>query len=47
MEPGPEPVEVLNPRPAAILAADLHEVRVMLSEEGGLEVDSLGTCLVG
>ena len=38
---GPEPVEVLNPRPAAILAADIHEVRVMLSEEGGLEVDSL------
>ena len=38
---GPEPVEVLNPRPAAILAADVHEVRVMLSEEGGLEVDSL------
>ncbi|MFL2949402.1 MAG: hypothetical protein ACJZ40_03345 [Candidatus Poseidoniaceae archaeon] len=38
---GPEPVEVLNPRPAAVLAADVHEVRVLLSEEGGLEVDSL------
>jgi hypothetical protein len=38
---GPEPVEVLNPRPAAILAAEPHEVRVLLSEEGGLEVDSL------
>jgi hypothetical protein len=34
-------VEVLNPRPAAILAAEPHEVRVLLSEEGGLEVDSL------
>ena len=38
---GPEPVEVLNPRPQAILAADSHEVRVLLSEEGGLETDSL------
>ena len=38
---GPEPVEVLNPRPSAVLAADVHEVRVLLSEEGGLEVDSL------
>ena len=38
---GPEPVEVLNPRPSAVLAADVHEVRVLLSEEGGLETDSL------
>ena len=38
---GPEPVEVLNPRPAAVLSADTHEVRILLSEEGGLEVDSL------
>ena len=38
---GPEPVEVLNPRPQAVLAADSHEVRVLLSEEGGLETDSL------
>ena len=38
---GPEPVEVLNPRPQAVLAADTHEVRVLLSEEGGLDVESL------
>ena len=38
---GPEPVEVLNPRPQAVLAADTHEVRVLLLEEGGLDVESL------
>ena len=38
---GPEPVEVLNPRPQAVLAADTHEVRVLLSEEGGLDIESL------
>jgi hypothetical protein len=38
---GPEPVEVLNPRPQAVLAAESHEVRVVLSEEGGLDVESL------
>ena len=38
---GPEPVEVSNPRPASILEPESHEVRILLSEAGGLEVDSL------
>jgi hypothetical protein len=38
---GLELVEVFNPRPAAIFVAEFYEVRVLLSEEGGLEVDSL------
>jgi hypothetical protein len=38
---GPEPVEVSNPRPASILESELHEVRILLSEAGGLDVDSL------
>ena len=38
---GPEPVEILNPRPNAILKAEKYEVRVALDEEGGLDVDSL------
>ena len=38
---GPEPVEILNPRPNAILKAEVYEVRVALDEEGGLDVDSL------
>ena len=38
---GPEPVEVSNPRPTSILESELHEVRILLSEAGGLDVDSL------
>ena len=38
---GPEPVEVSNPRPASILEPESHEVRILLSEAGGLDVDSL------
>ncbi len=38
---GPEPVEVSNPRPASVLKAESHEVRILLSEAGGLDVDSL------
>ena len=38
---GPEPVEVSNPRPESVLEAESHEVRILLSEAGGLDVDSL------
>ncbi|MDG1552113.1 MAG: hypothetical protein P8Q87_01170, partial [Candidatus Poseidonia sp.] len=38
---GPEPIEVLSPRPLAILGGDDHEVRVVLQELGGLDVQSL------
>ncbi len=38
---GPEPVEVSNPRPNSVLEAESHEVRILLSEAGGLDVDSL------
>ena len=38
---GPEPVEILNPRPNAILKAEVYEVRVAMDEEGGLDVESL------
>ena len=38
---GPEPVEVINPRPNAILATDVYEVRVAIDELGGLDTDSL------
>ena len=38
---GPEPVEVSNPRPASVLEPESHEVRILLSEAGGLEAESL------
>ena len=38
---GPEPVEVSNPRPASVLEPESHEFRILLSEAGGLDVDSL------
>lgn len=38
---GPEPIEVLSPRPMAILGGEDHEVRVVLEELGGLDVQSL------
>lgn len=38
---GPEPIEVLSPRPMAILGGENHEVRVVLEELGGLDVQSL------
>lgn len=38
---GPEPVEILNPRPDSILSSEIYQVRVALDEEGGLDVDSL------
>jgi hypothetical protein len=38
---GPMPVEVLSPRPLAILGGENHEVRVIVQELGGLDVQSL------
>ncbi len=38
---GPEPIEVLSPRPTAILDGENHEVRVVLKELGGLDLQSL------
>ena len=38
---GPSPVEVLSPRPLAILGGENHEVRVIMQELGGLDVQSL------
>ena len=38
---GPEPQEVLSPRPLAILGGENHEVRVVLQELGGLDLQSL------
>ena len=38
---GPMPVEVLSPRPLAILGGDNHEVRLVVKELGGLDLQSL------
>ncbi len=38
---GPTPVEVLSPRPLAILGGENHEVRVVVQELGGLDLQSL------
>ncbi len=38
---GPSPVEVLSPRPMAILGGQNHEVRVVVIELGGLDLQSL------
>ena len=38
---GPEPQEVLSPRPRAVLDGENHEVRVVVQELGGLDVESL------
>jgi hypothetical protein len=38
---GPIPVEVLAPRMDAILDSELHEVRIVISEEGGIDTESL------
>ncbi|MGB0378451.1 MAG: hypothetical protein ACPGGE_06470, partial [Poseidonia sp.] len=38
---GPEPQEVLSPRPRAVLGGENHEVRVVVQELGGLDVASL------
>ena len=38
---GPEPIEVLSPRPMAVLDGENHEVRVIVKELGGLDVQSL------
>lgn len=38
---GPAPMEVLSPRPLAVLDGENHEVRVYLKELGGLDVQSL------
>ena len=38
---GPEPVEIINPRPDSILTSETYQVRVALDEEGGLDVESL------
>ena len=38
---GPAPVEVLSPRPLAILGGENHEVRVIMQELGGLDAQSL------
>ena len=38
---GPEPVEVLSPRPKAILTAGGHDVLITVNEIGGLDVQSL------
>ena len=38
---GPEPQEVLSPRPRAILGGENHEVRVLVQELGGLDMASL------
>ena len=38
---GPTPIEVLSPRPMAILGGENHEVRVVLQELGGLDLQSL------
>jgi len=38
---GPNPVEIINPRPNTILDTDVYEVRVAIDEEGGLDTDSL------
>ena len=38
---GPEPQEVQTPRPGSILTAEEHEVTIVLSEEGGIDFESL------
>nr|MCS5533583.1 hypothetical protein [Candidatus Poseidoniaceae archaeon] len=38
---GPIPVEILSPRVDAILDSELHEIRIVVSEEGGIDTDSL------
>jgi hypothetical protein len=38
---GPIPVEILSPRVDAILDSELHEVRIVVSEEGGIDIESL------
>ena len=38
---GPEPQEVQTPRPGSILSAEEHEVTIVLSEEGGIDFESL------
>ena len=38
---GPAPQEVLSPRPLAILGGENHEVRVIVEELGGLDLQSL------
>ncbi|MDA8805096.1 hypothetical protein N9N59_00160 [Euryarchaeota archaeon] len=38
---GPEPVEVSNPRPFSVLEPESHEVKILISEAGGLDVESL------
>lgn len=38
---GPIPVEILSPRMGAVLDSSLHQVRIVVSEEGGIDVDSL------
>ena len=38
---GPNPVEILSPRPLAILGGEGHDVRIVIEELGGLDVQSL------
>jgi len=38
---GPIPVEILSPRMDAILDSEVHEVRIVVSEEGGIDIESL------
>jgi len=38
---GPEPVEVLSPRAQAVLGGEWHEVRLVLNEMGGLDIESM------
>jgi hypothetical protein len=38
---GPIPIEILSPRTGAILDSEQHEVRIIVSEEGGIDIESL------
>jgi hypothetical protein len=38
---GPIPVEILSPRTGAILGSEQHEIRIVVSEEGGIDLESL------
>ena len=38
---GPIPVEILSPRMDAILDSEQHEIRIVVSEEGGIDIESL------
>lgn len=38
---GPNPVEILSPRPLAILGGEGHDVRIVIEELGGLDLQSL------